>query len=83
MRAIKYRELKQLYEAEGADKTCRRLGAALESKELKPEDFSIKEIAEATLGVDRVKALNRARVRRSWRPATAWTSPPFPTSRVN
>ena len=58
MRAIKYRELKQLYEAEGADKTCRRLGAALESKELKPEDFSIKEIAEATLGVDRVKALD-------------------------
>lgn len=50
--------LKQLYASEGADATCGKLRDALEAKELKPEDFSLREIAEAFCGHDWVRQLN-------------------------
>ena len=42
MRAIKYRELKRMYETNGAEKTVQHLQEALRSGDLKPEDFSIR-----------------------------------------
>lgn len=50
MRAIKYRELKQLHESLGAKKFTRHLSDSLKSGELKAEDFSIRELAEAEFG---------------------------------
>ncbi len=61
MRAIKYRELKRMYEAAGPKDTCRRLREAIQAKELSPEDFSIKELAEATLGEGRVRDMDPRR----------------------
>ncbi len=58
MRAIKYRELKRMYEANGAEATVRHLQEALESGDLKPEDFSIRELAEATLSSERVRQMD-------------------------
>ncbi len=49
MRAIKYRELKRMYETNGPEKTVRHLQEALQNGDLKPEDFSVRELAEATL----------------------------------
>ena len=48
--------LKGLYESEGAVITVHKLRAALEAGELKPEDFSLRELFEAFCGV---QALNR------------------------
>lgn len=53
--------LKQLYASEGAVATCEKLRGALLAGELKPEDFSIREIAEAFLGSDNVGRFNPAR----------------------
>jgi len=50
--------LKQLYASEGAQATCDKLGTALADGELKPEDFSVREIAEAFCGHDWVKKLH-------------------------
>jgi hypothetical protein len=50
VRAIKYRELKRMYELNGPEKTVRHLQEALQEGQLRPEDFSIREVAEATLG---------------------------------
>lgn len=50
--------LKRLYAAEGAEATCDKLKGALVDGELKPEDFSIREIAEAFCGPDWVKKLH-------------------------
>jgi hypothetical protein len=58
VRAIKYRELKQMYAAQGAEKTVRHLQEALEQGHLKPEDFSIRELAEATLSPERVRQMD-------------------------
>ena len=58
MRAIKYRELKRMYDGLGAEKTVRHLDEALEQKHLRPEDFSLRELAEVTLGDDRVRRLD-------------------------
>ncbi len=58
MRAIKYRELKQMYDAHGPQKTVRHLQEALQAGELKPEDFSLRELAEATLGGQRVRQMD-------------------------
>jgi len=55
VRAIKYRELKRMYQLDGAEKTVRHLQEALQEGHLKPEDFSIREIAEATLGHEWVR----------------------------
>jgi len=58
MRAIKYRELKRMYDANGPQKTARHLQETLQKGELKPEDFSIRELAEATLGGERVRQMD-------------------------
>jgi len=54
VRAIKYRELKHMYDARGAEKTVRHLDEALRQGHLKAEDFSIRELAEVTFGAARV-----------------------------
>lgn len=53
--------LKQLYASEGADATCGKLKGALLAGELKPEDFSVREIAEAFCGHDWVNRLDPRR----------------------
>lgn len=58
MRAIKYRELKRMYEASGPEQTVKHLREALQTGELKPHDFSIRELAEATLGTDQVRLMD-------------------------
>lgn len=44
---IKYRELKRRYELDGGAKTVEHLSEALNSKQLAPEDFSLRDLAEA------------------------------------
>jgi hypothetical protein len=58
VRAIKYRELKRMYETSGAEKTVQHLQEALKTGDLKPEDFSIRELAEATLSPERVRQMD-------------------------
>jgi hypothetical protein len=58
VRAIKYHELKRMYDLSGAEKTVRHLQEALQAGELKPEDFSIRELAEATLSPERVRQMD-------------------------
>ena len=47
--------LKQLYASEGAVACCDKLKGALVDGDLKPEDFSFREIAEAFCGPEWVK----------------------------
>ena len=58
MRAIKYRELKRMYDLDGSEKTVKHLGESLQQGHLKPEDFSIRELAEVTLGGERVRRMD-------------------------
>jgi hypothetical protein len=58
VRAIKYHELKRRYELDGAEATVAHLREALEAKHLRAEDFSIRELAEATLGTHWVRQLD-------------------------
>jgi hypothetical protein len=58
VRAIKYRELKRMYDQIGPEKTVRHLQESLETGDLKPEDFSIRELAEVTLSPDRVRQMD-------------------------
>ena len=58
MRAIKYRELKRMYDLSGPEKTVRHLQEALETGDLKSEDFSIRELAEVTLSPERVRQMD-------------------------
>jgi hypothetical protein len=58
VRAIKYRELKKMYDASGPEKTVEHLQEALRKGDLKPEDFSIRELAEATLSPERVRQMD-------------------------
>jgi hypothetical protein len=44
---LKYRELKRRYELDGAEQTVSHLSEALRDGHLKPEDFSIRDLAEA------------------------------------
>jgi hypothetical protein len=44
---LKYRELKRRYELDGADQTVNHLSEALREGHLKPEDFSLRDLAEA------------------------------------
>jgi hypothetical protein len=44
---IKYRELKRRYELDGGEKTISHLSEALQQKQLAPEDFSLRDLAEA------------------------------------
>ena len=50
MRAIKYRELRRMYDKLGRTECVKHLTEALQEGHLKPEDFSIRELAEVTLG---------------------------------
>lgn len=47
MTTLNYRELKRRFELDGAQKTTTHLCEALSDKSLKPEDFSIRDLAEA------------------------------------
>ncbi len=47
MATIRYRELRRRYQADGPEKTVRHLREALAQRELRPEDFSIRDLAEA------------------------------------
>lgn len=47
MTAIKYRELKRRYDLDGPAATVEHLSEALGQKHLRPEDFSIRDLAEA------------------------------------
>lgn len=44
---LNYRELKRRYELDGADKTVDHLSEAINQGHLKPDDFSIRDLAEA------------------------------------
>src|SRR4029078_8926100 len=44
---LKYRELKRRYDLDGAEQTVTHLSEALREGHLKPEDFSIRDLAEA------------------------------------
>ena len=44
---LRYQELKRRYELDGAQQTVEHLSKALASKQLKPEDFSLRDLAEA------------------------------------
>jgi hypothetical protein len=44
---LKYRELKRRYELDGGEQTVEHLAEALREGHLKPEDFSIRDLAEA------------------------------------
>lgn len=46
MATIKYRELRRRYELDGAEKTVQHLSEALAQGQLKPDDFSIRDLAE-------------------------------------
>jgi hypothetical protein len=56
--AIKYRELKQMYESYGPERTVKHLREALGAGHLKAEDFSLRELAEATVGAEWVKRMD-------------------------
>jgi hypothetical protein len=58
VRAIKYRELKRMYDKTGPQQTVKHLQEALRKGDLKAEDFSIREIAEVTLGDARVREMD-------------------------
>lgn len=60
MSAIKYSELKKRYELDGPAKTVRHLCEALENRDLAPEDFSIRDLAETMIpnGREWVRRLN-------------------------
>ncbi|MBA3480285.1 MAG: hypothetical protein H0T51_00585 [Pirellulales bacterium] len=45
--SLNYKELKRRYELDGAEQTSRHLCEALANRELAPEDFSIRDLAEA------------------------------------
>ncbi len=44
---LNYRELRRRYDLDGADRTVRHLSESLRDGDLKPEDFSIRDLAEA------------------------------------
>ena len=44
---LNYRELKRRYDLDGAENTVRHLSESLGEGHLKPEDFSIRDLAEA------------------------------------
>jgi hypothetical protein len=58
VKAIQYRELKRMYDTSGPEKTVRHLQEALQQGDLRPEDFSIRELAEATLSPERVRQMD-------------------------
>ena len=59
MPLVSRRELKRRFELEGPKKTSEHILAALREEHLKPEDFSIRDLAEATIpdGVEYVRSI--------------------------
>lgn len=55
-RMLNYRSLKEQYDADPAN-CCRELGEALEGRQLRTQDFSVRECAEAFLGEDIVRSM--------------------------
>ncbi|MDO4549657.1 MAG: hypothetical protein Q4C96_00220 [Planctomycetia bacterium] len=49
MKTICYRELKRRFDLDGPKKTTEHLVEALQNKDLSPEDFSFRDLAEATI----------------------------------
>jgi len=49
MPTIKYRELRRRYELDGAQKTVEHLSEALSQGHLRPEDFSLRDLAEGLI----------------------------------
>ena len=62
-RLINYRELRQQVELAGLRPTVRHLTEALQEKYLSPQDFSIRELAEAFMGREWVESLHPKRGR--------------------
>jgi hypothetical protein len=58
VRTIKYRELKRMYELCGPERTAEHLREALQQGHLRAEDFSLRELAEATVGPEWVKQMD-------------------------
>ena len=60
MSAIKNHELRRRYELDGAEKTVHHLTEAIEKKHLRPEDFSLRDLAETLIpdGREWVRTLN-------------------------
>jgi len=57
---IKYRELRRRYDLDGGEKTVAHLCEALREKHLRPEDFSLRDLAEALVsdGTEWVRSLD-------------------------
>ncbi|MCL2347130.1 MAG: hypothetical protein FWC50_02595 [Planctomycetaceae bacterium] len=49
MKTIKYKELKRRYQLDGAERTVAHLSEALSNGDLKPDDFSIRDLAEGLI----------------------------------
>lgn len=49
MRLLNYRELRRRYELDGPAKTVEHLGEALTDRSLRPDDFSLRDLAEALI----------------------------------
>lgn len=62
-RCINYGELVSLVESQGHVTACEHLAEALEEKRLRPQDFSIRELAEAFMGREWVDNLHPRRGR--------------------
>jgi hypothetical protein len=60
VKAIRYQELRRRYEADGPQRTVNHLSEALSQGHLRPEDFSIRDLAEALIpnGRDWVRQLD-------------------------
>lgn len=60
MATIRYRELRRQYELDGPEKTVAHLSEALTEGQLKPEDFSIRDLAEGLVpdGHDWVRSMD-------------------------
>lgn len=63
LRLIEARDLKRMCELKGSEDTCRLLEDALAKKELRADDFSIRELAEAFMGREWVDNLHPRRGR--------------------
>ena len=59
-KTIQCRELKRMYDLEGPKKTCRRLSESLDEGHLKPEDFSLRDLAETLVpdGAEWVRSMD-------------------------
>ncbi len=58
MRAIKYRELKRMYESLGAAQAAKHLQTNLREGNLSPSDFSLEELGKTFLGEDVVRSFS-------------------------